>query len=149
MTKDAAAFRTALPPRGRLLALDVGSKTIGLAVSDVERSIASALHTVHRRKFAQDAEVLKFEVEQQNAIGLVVGYPLNMDGSEGPRCQSTRAFVRELEKFIALPTLLWDERLSSAKAEEAMMEAQLSRVKREQRIDKIAAAVILQGFLDS
>lgn len=141
-------FIEKLPTKGRLLGLDHGSKTIGVATSDVERSIASPVETISRKKFSVDLEQLKRHVSDQHAIGFIVGYPLNMDGSEGPRCQSVRAFVRHLEDHFNLPILFWDERLSSHAADDAMLQANLSRKKREENIDKVAAAFILQSSLD-
>ncbi|MBN66094.1 MAG: Holliday junction resolvase RuvX [Rickettsiales bacterium] len=148
LCKSLEEFTNQLPPKGRLLALDLGSKTIGLALSDELRGIANALHTIKRRKFSQDIDALQQAVKEHAIAGLVMGYPLNMDGSEGPRCQSTRQFVRNMEEHISLPTLLWDERLSSYAAEEAMLSADLSREKRAEKIDKLAAAIILQGLLE-
>ena len=148
LCKSLEEFTNQLPPKGRLLALDLGSKTIGLALSDELRGIANALHTIKRRKFSQDIDALQQAVKEHAIAGLVMGYPLNMDGSEGPRCQSTRQFVRNMEEHISLPTLLWDERLCSYAAEEAMLSADLSREKRAEKIDKLAAAIILQGLLE-
>ncbi|MCI5049433.1 MAG: Holliday junction resolvase RuvX [Rickettsiales bacterium] len=141
-------FCTDLAPKGRLLGLDHGSKTIGIALSDAERQIATPLETIKKTKFSQDIERLNSLIAEHSIAGLIVGYPLNMDGSEGPRCQSVRAFVRNLEEHTPLPILLSDERLSSFAADEAMLEADLSREKRAQHIDKVAASVILQGVLD-
>ncbi len=141
-------FQSSLPQIGRVLALDVGSKTIGLALSDVMRQLSSPVDTIRRTKFSLDAELIVELCEQELVAGLVVGYPLNMDGTEGPRCQSTRAFVRNLEEFIDLPTLLWDERMSSQEAEDAMLATDMSRQKRAEKVDKVAAAFFLQGYLD-
>lgn len=132
----------------RLLGLDVGEKTIGLALSDVSRRIATPMETLRRSKFSQDAEALKAIVEKQGVGGLVIGYPINMDGSEGPRCQSIRQFARNLEAKLALPMLLWDERMSTMAVERAMLEADLSRRRRAELVDKMAASYILQGVLD-
>lgn len=132
----------------RLLGLDLGTKTIGLAVSDTHWTVASPLLTIKRRKFTLDAETLLATARDQNAGGLVLGLPLNMDGSEGPRAQATRAFQRNLEKLQDLPVVLWDERLSTVAAERALLEADLSRAKRAERIDSIAASLILQSALD-
>lgn len=142
-------FSAALPLKSRLLGLDVGEKTIGLALSDDSRRIATPMETIRRTKFAQDAEALQRVIKDQNVGGLVVGYPINMDGSLGPRTQSMRSFVSNLGKIIALPMLLWDERMSTMAVERAMLEADLSRQKRAERVDKLAAGYMLQGFLDS
>ena len=143
------AFKAALPPVGRLLCLDVGDKTIGLALSDGSRMVASPLETIERKKLAKDLETLKTIIARHAVCGLVVGHPLNMDGSSGPRAQSVRTFVSNLQKQVALPVLLWDERLSTAAAERAMLEADLSRQRRAQLVDKLAASYMLQGLLDS
>ena len=133
---------------GRLLGIDLGTKTIGLALSDIGLSIASPLETIRRTKFSLDVEALAALVPRHDVFGLVIGLPLNMDGSEGPRAQATRAFVRNLEGKLDLPVVFWDERLSTVAAERAMLEADLSRKKRAERIDAAAAAFILQGALD-
>lgn len=135
-------------PATRLLGLDIGTKTIGIAISDGRRVVASPLETIDRTKFSTDALRLKERVREYGVGGLVLGYPLNMDGSAGPRCQSIRQFAVNLETYIPLPMLLWDERLSTAAVERAMLEADLSRAKREMHVDKLAASYILQGFLD-
>ncbi|MFT3690058.1 Holliday junction resolvase RuvX [Paenirhodobacter sp.] len=141
-------FAAALPRIGAVAGLDLGTKTIGVAVSDLRRQVASPLRTIRREKFTLDvAELLKIVAEREIA-GLVLGLPMNMDGSEGPRCQSTRAFARNLEKLTPLPIAFWDERLSTVAAERAMLEADLSRKKRAERIDNVAAGFILQGALD-
>jgi putative Holliday junction resolvase len=145
---EAEAFASALPDGARLLGLDVGTKTLGLALSDVTRTIASGLTTLSRAKFSADAQRL-LELVQKHAIGgLVVGLPVNLDGSEGPRAQATRAFVRNLGRLIGLPILFWDERLTTAAAERALLEADVSRQRRARVIDKVAATLILQGALD-
>ena len=141
-------FVASLPQIGRLLALDVGSKTIGLAYSDVMRQLASPANTLKRSKFSVDALALAEICDNENVVGLVLGYPLNMDGTEGPRCQSTRAFARNLEEYIDLPICFWDERMSSQEAEDAMLATDMSRQKRAEKIDKVAAALFLQGLLD-
>ncbi len=141
-------FAAALRPGARLLGLDLGTKTIGLALSDVGRGIATALHTQKRVKFTPDAEALLATCAEHAVGGLVVGLPLNMDGSEGPRAQATRAFVRNLSKLTDLPMVYWDERLSTVAAERAMIAADMSRAKRAEKIDSAAAAFILQGALD-
>jgi putative holliday junction resolvase len=147
-SQDAAAFARALPAGARLIGIDVGSKTLGLALSDVTRTIASGLATLRRGKFAADVARLLALVEEHQVAGLVVGLPANLDGLEGPRAQSTRAFVRNLAKHIGLPVLLWDERFSTAAAERVLIEANASRRRRAAVIDKVAATVILQNALD-
>jgi len=142
-------FTRLLPPHARLLGLDVGKTTIGLALSDVMRSIASPLETIDRKKFDKDMERLKAVIASHAIGGLVIGYPVNMDGSHGPRTQSTRTFVSTMKKHVTLPMLLWDERLSTMAVERAMLEADLSRQRRAQLVDKLAASYMLQGFLDS
>jgi len=132
----------------RLLGLDVGTKTIGLALSDVMRQIATPLETIRRTKFKADAGRLLMLAEEHGAGGFVIGLPINLDGSEGPRAQSTRAFARNLAQLTAVPMAFWDERLSSAAAERALLEADASRKRRAELIDKMAAAYILQGALD-
>lgn len=132
----------------RLLGLDVGTKTIGLALSDVMRRIATPLETIRRTKFKADADKLLGLAAEHGAGGLVVGLPVNLDGTEGPRAQSTRAFVRNLAPLTDLPAAFWDERLSTAAAERALLEADASRKRRAELIDKMAAAYILQGALD-
>jgi putative Holliday junction resolvase len=141
-----------LPPLlakdARLLGLDVGSKTIGMALSDVTRAIATPYDTIRRKKFTEDAGKLG-EVIAANEVGaLVIGLPLNLDGSEGPRAQSTRAFARNLAAKVAIPMAFWDERLSTAAVERHLIEADASRARRAQVIDRMAAAYILQGALD-
>ncbi len=144
----ADTFAAQLPPRGALLGLDVGTKTIGIAVSDVGRMIASGLVTLQRTKFTADAARL-LELAGRHAIaGIVIGLPLNLDGTSGPRAQSTRAFTRNLAQLTGLPLLLWDERLSTAEAERMLIAADQSRRRRAEVIDKVAATIILQGALD-
>jgi putative Holliday junction resolvase len=133
----------------RLLGLDLGSKTIGLALSDVSRTIASPLSTLSRKKFTQDAEALFKLVDQHGVGGLVLGLPVSMDGSEGPRCQSTRAFAANLLKIRDIPIALWDERWSTAAVTRTLLEADASRQRRAELVDKLAAAYILQGALDA
>lgn len=132
----------------RLFGIDLGTKTIGLALSDGLLTIASAYRTIKRTKFTADVAELRKLCEKEGVFALVVGLPLNMDGSEGPRVQSTRAFVRNLQGKLDLPVAYWDERLSTVAAERAMIEADLSRAKRAEKIDAAAAAFILQGALD-
>jgi putative Holliday junction resolvase len=137
-----------LPRNARLLGFDVGEKTIGLALSDPTLSIATPLETLRRGKFAADVEKLKAIVIRQGVGGFVVGLPVNMDGSEGPRAQSVRAFAHNLLGKIELPLAFWDERLSTAAVTRGMIEADLSRARRAELVDKAAAAYILQGLLD-
>ena len=145
---DAAAFAAALPAGRALIGLDLGTKTIGVAVSDTTRRVASPLETVPRTKFTGDAARLHTLVEGRAIGGLVLGLPRNMDGSEGPRAQSTRAFARNLAGLTPLPIVLWDERLSTVAAERALLEADASRRRRAEVIDHVAAGFILQGLLD-
>ena len=146
---EAKAAVAALPDQRRLLGLDLGSTTIGLATADYTRQIATPRFTIERTKFQADAKAL-LEFAAKEDIGmLVLGLPLNMDGTEGPRCQSTRAFARNLAKLTTLPLIYWDERLSTAAVTRTMLEADLSRAKRADNVDKLAAAFILQGLLDS
>ena len=141
-----------LPPllsrEARLLGLDVGTKTIGMALSDVTRSVATPYHTVRRTKFTEDAKAIEATIEEHEIGAVVIGLPLNLDGSEGPRAQSTRAFARNLAARIAVPILFWDERLSTAAVERHLIEADASRKRRAEVIDRMAAAYILQGALD-
>ena len=137
-----------LAPGARLLGLDLGTKTIGLALSDVGCSIATPLETLKRVKFGHDAAALLALAARHGVGGLVLGLPLNMDGSEGPRAQASRAFARNLA-VLGLPILLWDERWSTASAERGLIEQDMSRAKRAERIDSAAAAVILQAAIDA
>jgi putative holliday junction resolvase len=138
----------AVVPCGRLLGLDVGTRTIGLATCDAGWSFATASETVKRTKFTADLEVLKRFIAQHGIVGLVVGLPLNMDGTDSPRTQSVRAFARNLAP-LGLPILLWDERWSTVAVERAMIEADMSRAKRAEKVDAHAAAHILQGAIDA
>lgn len=142
------AFAAALPRHGALLGLDLGTKTIGVAVSDVLRGVATPLETVKRKKFTLDAARLLEIASQRQVAGFLLGLPRNMDGSEGPRCQSTRAFARNLSQLTTLPIGYWDERLSTVAAERALLEADTSRKRRAELIDNVAASYILQGALD-
>ena len=148
ITTAAPDFAAVLPNGGRLAGLDVGTKTIGVALCDAGWSFATPDKTILRRKFAADLEALRQLVAAQSVVGLVVGLPLNMDGSDSPRTQSVRAFARNLAP-LALPVLLWDERWSTAAVERAMIAADVSRAKRAERIDSAAAAFILQGAIDA
>ena len=143
--EDAAA---AFGASGALLGLDLGTKTIGVAASDALRMSATPLETIARKKFARDAARLDELAQERNAVGFVLGLPLNMSGDEGPRAQSTRAFARNLAARLPLPILLWDERLSTAAVERTLLEADASRARRREVVDKMAAAYILQGALD-
>ncbi len=135
-------------PGQRLMGLDVGAKTIGIAFSDVRRVVATPRETIRRSKFTRDAETLRRLIEANDVGGLVIGLPINMDGSEGPRCQSVRQFAANLLAKIDIPVAFWDERLSSVAAERALIEADVSRKRRAEVVDKMAAAYILQGALD-
>lgn len=148
ITDDIAEFHAALPAMTPLAGLDFGDKTIGVAISDGLRSVATPATTIRRKKFTQDAEALLSLLKTRGVGGIVLGLPRNMDGSEGPRCQKTRAFARNLAQMTELPMTFWDERLSTVMAERAMLEADLSRAKRADKIDQVAAGVILQGALD-
>lgn len=141
-------MKAALPRGGRLLGLDLGSKTIGLAVSDGALMVASPIETIQRTKFTADAQKLLAVVDGRQVAGLVLGLPVNMDGSEGPRCQSTRQFARNLLALRDLPVAFWDERLSTAAVQRAMIDADLTRAKRAKVVDQMAAGYILQGALD-
>ncbi len=152
MVMDAQAARAALdslPAQGRLLGLDLGEKTIGLALCDAGRRIASPLETIRRSKFTADAQRLAEIAASHRVVGLVIGLPLNMDGSEGPRAQATRAFVRNLAPRLPLPVMLWDERMSTLAVERMMIAADTSRARRKEAVDKLAAAYILQAALDA
>lgn len=148
ITTFARDLRDALPAGGVLLGLDTGTKTIGVALCDAGWRFATAGKTIVRRKFTQDKGVLKELIAERGVVGIVVGLPLNMDGSESPRSQGARAMARNLED-IGLPILLWDERWTTQAAERAMIEQDFSRAKRAERIDSHAAALILQGAIDA
>jgi len=137
-----------LPPRGALIGLDLGTKTIGVAVSDPDRRLATPVTTVLRQRFTADAERLLALAAERHAVGFVLGLPINMDGTEGPRAQSTRAFARNFARLTEFPIALWDERLSTAAVERALIAADASRARRKAVIDQHAAAYILQGALD-
>jgi putative Holliday junction resolvase len=146
--EDAAAFAARLPQRGALIGIDAGTKTLGLALSDLTRTIASPLTVIRRSKFKADAAELLQQTQKHAVCGLVLGLPINLDGTEGPRVQATRAFARNLNALCPLPILLWDERLSTVAAERTLLEADASRKRRAEVVDKLAAAIILQGALD-
>ncbi len=139
---------TFLPSQQRLIGLDLGSKTIGIALSDLSRRIASPCTTIHRTKFQADADLLEGLANEHAIGGFVLGLPLNMNASEGPRVQSTRSFAKNLAKRSDIPIVFWDERLSTVAAERVLLEADVSRRRRAQVIDKMAATYILQGALD-
>jgi putative Holliday junction resolvase len=138
-----------LPRHARLMGLDLGTKTIGMALSDVLRSIATPFDTIRRTKFTKDVEALFALMDKHEVGGLVIGLPVEMDGAEGARCQSTRAFVRNLLGLRDVPVALWDERLSTAAVTRTLLEADASRARRAEVVDKMAAAYILQGALDA
>lgn len=146
--QTAEDFAVALPPVGAIAGLDLGTKTLGVAVSDGLRQVASPLTVIRRQKFTLDAAALLRIADERSLVGIVLGLPRNMDGSEGPRAQSTRAFARNLERLTPLPLTFWDERLSTVAAERALLEADASRRKRAEVIDQVAAGYILQGALD-
>jgi len=145
---DISDFAAVLPRSGALAGLDFGEKTIGVAISDLRRSVSTPTLTIKRRKFTQDAQSLLALCTERQVVGLVLGLPRNMDGSEGPRCQKTRAFARNLAGPSDLPITFWDERLTTVAAERALLEADASRARRAELIDQVAAGLILQGALD-
>ncbi len=148
ITGDIHQFAETLERDGRLMGLDLGTKTIGLALSDPQRQIATPLDTLRRTKFKADAAKLVSLIAAHDVIGLVLGLPTNMDGSEGPRVQATRAFAQNISRLIDVGILLWDERLTTAAAERALLEADASRKRRAAVVDKVAATLILQGALE-
>ncbi|MDB5474227.1 MAG: Holliday junction resolvase RuvX [Devosia sp.] len=137
-----------IPPTGKIMGLDLGTKTIGVAVCDAMRYSASPIETIKRTKFTQDAERIDQLIAENHIVAIVLGLPLNMDGSEGPRVQSTRAFARSLAQRISVPITFWDERLSTSAVTRMMIEADLRRDRRAEVVDKLAASYILQGALD-
>ena len=145
---DIAAFMERAGPTGRLIGIDAGTKTLGLALSDVTRTIASPLVVLQRKRFKEDAAALLRLAQEHGVTGFVLGLPTNLDGTTGPRVQATRAFAKNLNRLTPLPILLWDERLSTAEAERTLLEADASRKRRAAVIDKLAATIILQGALD-
>src|SRR6478672_9366458 len=148
ITSSAGEFADALPEGGKLVGLDVGTRTIGIAICDAGWHFAGPLETIRRTKFTRDLAKLAIIIEREHLVGLVVGLPLNMDGSDSPRTQSVRAFARNLSP-LDLPILLWDERWSTQAVERAMIEADVSRAKRAEKVDALAAAHILQGAIDA
>lgn len=149
ITDNAIDMRAALPEGGALLGLDLGSKTIGIATCDAGWRFATAGKTLERGKWGRDQEALARIIQDRAIAGIVIGLPRNMDGSEGPRCQASRAYARNLAEGLRLPVLLWDERWSTASAERDMIGQDMSRRKRAERIDSHAAAIILQGAIDA
>lgn len=145
---DVADFLAALPPGRAVAGLDLGTKTIGVAISDRRRQVATPVTVIRREKFTPDAQALLKLLAEREVAGIVFGLPLNMDGSIGPRVQATQAFARNLEKLTPLPLTYWDERLSTVAAERALLEADTSRKRRAEVIDQVAAGYILQGALD-
>ena len=146
--EDMSEFAASVPPFRAIAGLDLGDKTIGVAVSDTFLGVATPLETIRRKKFTLDAEALLKILAARNIGGIVLGLPRNMDGTEGARCQSTRAFARNLMRLTDLPISFWDERLSTVAAERALLEADTSRRRRAEVIDHVAASYILQGALD-
>ena len=149
ITDRARDFAAALPDGGVLLALDLGTKTIGTALCDAGWRFASPGKTLPRGKFARDRETLAALVRERGVVGIVIGLPRNMGGSEGPRAQASRAYARNLAGALGVPILMWDERWSTASAERSLIEQDLSRAKRKDRIDAHAAAIILQAAIDA
>ena len=147
ITNDTTEFAAAAP-HGKLAGLDVGTRTIGVAICDAGWHFAGPIETIHRTKFTQDLEALRKTLEREQIVGIVVGLPLSMDGSDSPRTQSVRAFARNLAP-LDLPILLWDERWSTQAVERAMIEADVSRARRAEKVDALAAAHILQGAIDA
>ena len=146
--EDIRDFAAALPAGRAIAGLDLGDKTIGVAISDLRRTVATPVEVIRREKFTLDAGRLLALLTARGAFGIILGLPLNMDGSEGPRVQSTRAFARNLLRLTALPITYWDERLSTVAATRALIEADASRKRRNAVIDQVAAGYILQGALD-
>ena len=148
ITNATADFAAAVPNGGKLAGFDVGTKTIGLAICDAGWHFAGPSETIRRTKFTKDLEQIRSFLTREHVVGLVVGLPLNMDGSDSPRTQSVRAFARNLDP-LALPVLLWDERWSTQAVERAMIDADVSRARRAEKVDALAAAHILQGAIDA
>jgi putative Holliday junction resolvase len=148
MTNDSNNFREIIPYNKTILCLDLGKKRIGLAISDVNQKIASPYMVIEEKKFSEVSVIIEGTIKKFGVGSIIVGDPINMDGSLGPKSQSSRSFIRNLYKNIKIPILLWDERLSTVAAERSLIEADISRKKRTKVIDKIAATIILQGLLD-
>ncbi len=146
--EDISDFADALPSFGKIAGLDLGTVTIGVAISDGSRQIATPVETIKRKKFGVDADKLLTLLTRSDVNAIVLGLPMNMNGTEGPRCQATRAFARNLTNLTDLPITFWDERLSTVAAERALLEADTSRKRRAELIDHVAASYILQGALD-
>tara|TARA_A100001011_G_scaffold382082_1_gene451352 strand:+ start:358 stop:831 length:474 start_codon:yes stop_codon:yes gene_type:complete len=148
ITQSAEKFEEYIDKNGPLIGFDLGTKTIGVAVSDISRTIATPITIIKRKKFLEDLEKIKDLEKQYPFVGIILGLPLNMNGTEGPRCQSTRSFAKKLSQITNHPICLWDERLSTIAAEKSLISSDISRKSRSQIIDKIAACYILQGFLN-
>ena len=148
MINDSKQFREIIPLKNSILGIDLGKKRTGIAVSDINQKIASPLKVIENMKFNEILNILEKIVTERNICAIIVGDPINMDGSIGPKSQSSRSFIRNLSKELNIPILLWDERLTTVSAERSLLEADISRKKRQQIIDKIAASIILQNFLD-
>jgi len=148
MINDSKQFREIIPFKSSILGIDLGKKRIGIAVSDINQKIASPLRVIENMKFIETLDILKKILTERDVCAIIVGDPINMDGSIGPKSQSSRSFIKNLSKDLDIPILLWDERLSTVSAERSLLEADISRKKRQQVIDKIAASIILQNFLD-
>lgn len=148
MINDSKQFREIIPLKNSILGIDLGKKRTGIAVSDINQKIASPLKVIENMKFNEILDILKKIVTDRDICAIVVGDPINMDGSIGPKSQSSRSFLKNLSKELNIPILLWDERLTTVSAERSLLEADVSRKKRQQIIDKIAASIILQNFLD-
>jgi putative Holliday junction resolvase len=148
MINDSKQFREIIPFKSSILGIDLGKKRIGIAVSDINQKIASPLRVIENMKFKETLNILKEILTERDVCAIIVGDPINMDGSIGPKSQSSRSFIKNLSKDLDIPILLWDERLSTVSAERSLLEADISRKKRQQLIDKIAASIILQNFLD-
>ena len=148
MINDSKQFREIIPLKNSILGIDLGKKRTGIAVSDINQKIASPLKVIENMKFNEILNILEKIVTERNICAIVVGDPINMDGSIGPKSQSSRSFIKNLSKELDIPILLWDERLTTVSAERSLIEADISRKKRQKVIDKIAASIILQNFLD-
>ena len=148
MTNVSKQFREIIPLKNSILGLDLGKKRVGVAVSDINQKVASPYLVIENKKFTEITNIIENIILEKNICAIIIGDPINMDGSIGPKSQSSRSFVNNLSKEINIPILLWDERLTTVSAERSLLEADLSRKKRKQIIDKIAASIILQSFLE-
>ena len=148
MINDSKQFREIIPLKNSIIGLDLGKKRIGVAVSDINQKVASPYLVIENKKFTEIVSIIQNIIVERNICAIIIGDPINMDGSIGPKSQSSKTFMNNLSKIVNIPILLWDERLSTVYAEKTLLEADLSRKKRKKIIDKIAASVILQGFLD-